>query len=128
MKPLTREWIDKAEADWNSAGILFRARKLADYDGARFHAQQCAEKYLKARLVEAGTYFSKTHNLDALLTLALAVEPSWSVLQQLLRALNVYAIDYRYPGNTATKTDAKDALKDCREVRRVIGQAFGLKP
>lgn len=79
-------------------------------------------------LVDAGIYFSKTHNLIALLTLALAVEPSWSVLQQQLRALNVYAIDYRYPGNTATKTDAKDAMKDCREVRRVIRQAFGLKP
>ena len=98
MKPITREWVDKAEADWNSAGLLFRARRLPDYDGACFHAQQCAEKYLKARLVEAGVYFSKTHNLIALLTLTIAVEPSWTVLQPQLRALNVYAIDYRYSG------------------------------
>src|SRR6266705_883107 len=128
MKPLTREWIDKAEGDWDSAGLLFRARKRPDYDGACFHAQQCAEKYLKARLVEAGIYFSKTHNLTALLSLAVAVEPSWTLLQQQLRTLNVYAIDYRYPGSTASKADAKDAIKNCREVRRVVRQAFGLKP
>ncbi len=128
MKPITREWIDKAEADWNSAGLLFRSRKHPDYDGACFHAQQCAEKYLKARLVEAGIHFSKTHNLIALHGLALAVEPSWTLLQQHLRALNVYAIDYRYPGSTAPKADARESIKNCREVRRLVRKAFGLKP
>lgn len=98
MKPLTREWIAKAEADWNSAGVLFRTRKNPDYDGVCFHTQQSAEKYLKARLVESEKSFTKTHNLIALLTLALVVEPSWSVLQPQLQALNVYAIEYRYPG------------------------------
>lgn len=103
MKPLTREWIAKAEADWNSAGVLFRTRKKPDYDGVCFHTQQSAEKYLKARLVESEKPFAKTHNLVALLTLALVVEPSWSVLQPQLQALNVYAIEYRYPGNTASR-------------------------
>ena len=27
------EWITKAEADWNCAGLLFRARKHPNYDG-----------------------------------------------------------------------------------------------
>ena len=84
MKPLTREWIDKAEGDWDSAGLLSRARKRPNYDSACFHAQQCCEKYLKARLVEAGIYFSKTHNLIALLSLVVAIEPSWSALLQRL--------------------------------------------
>jgi HEPN domain-containing protein len=128
MKPLTREWINKAEADWNSADLLFRARKRPDYDGACFHAQQCSEKYLKGRLVEAGIYFAKTHNLIALLGLVVAIEPLWSALQPHLQRLNIYAIDYRYPGSNATKADAKDAIKDCREVRRAVRQAFGLKP
>jgi len=48
MKPLTREWIDKAEADWDAAGLLFRARKRPNYDAACFHAQQCSEKYSTA--------------------------------------------------------------------------------
>ena len=128
MKPITREWIDKAEGDWVSASLLYRARKQPNYDAACFHSPQSAEKYLKARLVEAGITFSKTHNLTVLLTLASPVEPLWAILQTQLRALNVYAVAYRYPGPTATKADAKDAIKNCREVRRAVRQAFGLKP
>ena len=59
MTPLTQEWVDKAEGDWNALGREMRARKSPNYDDACFHAQQCAEKYLKARLVEAGRVFRK---------------------------------------------------------------------
>jgi hypothetical protein len=59
-------------------------------------------------------------------TLALAVEPTWTILQPHLNAVNVYAVAYRYPGNSASKADANDALKACREVRRQVRQAFGL--
>ena len=50
MKPTTLEWIHKAEEDWHVAQMSYRARKHPSYDAAVFHAQQCAEKYLKARL------------------------------------------------------------------------------
>ena len=126
MKPITLEWIDKAEGDWYSAQRESRARKRPNYDAACFHAQQCVEKYLKAKLEEAGIGFSRTHNLINLLTLVLAVEPTWTVLQPRLTALNVYAIAFRYPGISATKSNAANALKDCREVRRIIRQSFGL--
>ena len=53
MKPTTLEWIHKAEEDWHVAQMSYRARKYPSYDAAVFHAQQCAEKYLKARLEEA---------------------------------------------------------------------------
>ena len=102
------------------------ARGRTVYDAACFHAQQCAEKYLKARLVEAGVAFSKTHNLIALLGLVLPIEPGWIILQTRLTALNVFAIDYRYPGSSAAKADALDAMKNCREVRRVVRQSLGL--
>jgi len=98
MKPLTLEWIDKAEGDWDSAQRERRARKRPNFDAACFHAQQCAEKYLKARLQEAGITFSKTHDLTLLMTLALAVEPGWIALHPHLTALSTFAVDYRYPG------------------------------
>jgi len=126
MKQITREWVDKAEGDWLAALQLYRARKHPNYDASCFHAQQCAEKYLKARLTESGTAFSKTHNLAHLLALTLPVEPSWMALQSQLSALNVFAVDFRYPGKSAVRSDAKQAIKDCREVRRVIRTAFGL--
>ena len=126
MKPLTTEWVEKAEEDWVSMLRSYRARKDPSYNVACFHAQQCAEKYLKARLVEAGAVFPKTHDLALLLTLVQPIEPAWGILQPELDTLNKYAIAYRYPGQSATKADAKEAVKDCRRVRRMIRTALGL--
>jgi HEPN domain-containing protein len=74
MKPITQEWIAKAEGDWQDALSRYRARKYPNYDSTCFHAQQCAEKYLKARLDEAGHVFSKTHDLSLLLRLVLQID------------------------------------------------------
>jgi HEPN domain-containing protein len=48
MKPSTREWVAKAEEDYLAALDLARRRKRPLWSGVCFHAQQCAEKYLKA--------------------------------------------------------------------------------
>jgi HEPN domain-containing protein len=61
MKPITLEWIEKAEGDWTTAQREYRARQRPNDDAACFHAQPCAEKYLKARLEEAGIAFGRTH-------------------------------------------------------------------
>jgi len=50
MKPMTAECLAKAEGDFTMLQREMRARKDPNYDGICFHAQQCAEKYLKARL------------------------------------------------------------------------------
>ncbi|MFY9226536.1 MAG: HEPN domain-containing protein [Blastocatellia bacterium] len=126
MKPSTLEWVDKAEGDFVIAQMAWRARKAPNYDAACFHTQQCAEKYLKARLEEAGLPIAKTHNLVALLNQILPIEPSWNVLSMELNILNAYSVAYRYPGVSATKTDAQDAIKRCRIVRKVIRLTFGL--
>jgi len=126
MKPITREWVDKAEGDYIAAQREVRAHKNPVYDAACFHAQQCAEKYLKARLTEAGIAFGKTHNLLSLLGLLLPNEPGWTSMRPRLIALSVYAVDYRYPGFTAAKPDANDAFRHCREVRRLVRSSLGL--
>jgi len=106
--------------------MSYRARRNANFDAACFHAQQCAEKYLKARVEEAGLPVPKTHNLYALLTLVLPIEPSWNALAAGLNVLSTFAVVYRYPGISATRVDAKDALKRCRNIRRTIRHTFGL--
>ena len=40
MKPITLEWVAKAEGDWNTAQREYRARQRPNYDAACFHAQQ----------------------------------------------------------------------------------------
>jgi len=126
MKPTTLEWISKAEDDFHVAQMSYRARKHPSYDASAFHSQQCVEKYLKARLEEAGVTFARTHDLLFLHQRVVGIEPTWVVLQPFLIFLNPFAVIYRYPGISATKVDAKDALRNCREVRRIIRTALGL--
>jgi HEPN domain-containing protein len=48
MKASTREWIARAEEDFQVATTLIRPRKKPLWGPVCFHAQQCVEKYLKA--------------------------------------------------------------------------------
>jgi HEPN domain-containing protein len=52
MKQITQEWIDKAEGDFATAQREIEVQQMPNYDAVCFHAQQCAEKYLKACLQE----------------------------------------------------------------------------
>jgi len=117
MNPLTIEWIEKAEGDFATAQREIRVRKTPNYDAVCFHSQQCAEKYLKAILQEADCSFGKTHNLVILLELLLPVEPSWEMVGPQLQILNAYAVEVRYPGESADKETARDAFKLCRKIR-----------
>jgi len=104
----------------------FRARKNLNYDAVCFHAQQCAEKYLKSRLQEAGISFAKTHNLLHLLSSVLTIEPNWTNLQNSSAFLTVFAVKYRYPGSSSNKSEAKEAVKNCRLIRNTVRQSFNL--
>ncbi|NOT60600.1 MAG: HEPN domain-containing protein [Acidobacteria bacterium] len=127
MKPLTFEWIEKAEDDWDAALKLYRARQRPHYGLVCFLAQQCAEKYLKAWLEELGLPIPLTHNLILLLTQIKEIEPEWSVLQPELTALNAYSVATRYPGQTASKLNAQHAIRDGKVVRLAMREAFELE-
>ena len=127
MKPLTSEWVAKAEGDFATMLREVRVRKAPNYDAVCFHAQQCVEKYLKARLQEADCPFGRTHNLSALLDLLLPIEPSWEVLSPYLRTLTVFAVGVRYPGESADNMMAREAVKLCRDVRRHVRLSLGLE-
>ena len=127
MKPLTREWVGKAENDFKVAAQILRRRKDVVPDAACFFSQQCVEKYLKARLVEAAINFPRTHDLLLILNLCLQVEPLWSAYSKVVDDLADYAVDFRYPGHSATLRQAKLALKYCRSMRAEVRRTLGLK-
>lgn len=126
MKQITLEWIVKAEEDWQVALMSYRARKFPAFDAAVFHSQQCIEKYLKSRLVEASMNFNRTHDLLILHQSVLQIEPTWLSMQVPLAFLNPFSVAFRYPGISATKADAKDAISHCRIIRKTIRLAYGL--
>jgi HEPN domain-containing protein len=127
MQPLTREWIAKAEGDYASANRELRARKQPNYDAACFHAQQCAEKYLKALLQEAAISFGRTHNLTGLLDLLLPIDASWELMRADLLQLSNYAVLVRYPGASADKLIAREAVALARAVRARARAGLGMQ-
>ena len=126
MKPMTAEWVAKAEGDFAMMERECQVREDPNYDGICFHAQQCAEKYLKARLCEADISFSKIHDLVALLEQALGVEPGWEAFREDLAYLSDFSVTFRYPGESADRESAFDAQRRCRVFRDAVRNAFGL--
>jgi HEPN domain-containing protein/predicted nucleotidyltransferase len=114
----------QAEGDFATVLREFRARKNPNYDGLCFHAQQCAEKYLKACLSETGIPFGKTHDLNALLDQVLPIEPTWESFRRSLAYLSEYSVSFRYPGESADRESACDAYQRCRAFRKTARESL----
>ncbi len=127
MNELTTEWVEKAEGDLATAGRELRARKRPNYDAACFHAQQVAEKYLKAYLQEHSVHFPKTHSLIELLERCLGIGPEFDALRPDLILLDRYAVRYRYPGEFADRQEARQAYSAAKRVRAFVRRALGLE-
>jgi HEPN domain-containing protein len=114
--PLAR--VERATlSDYAAQSALRRKKPLTH--AACFHAQQCAEKYLKALLVAGGHPFSKTHDLLVLNDECTRAGILLSFSEDNLSILLSYAVRVRYPGEDPTPEEAREALDIARSVRRV---------
>jgi HEPN domain-containing protein len=124
MNAQIKEWVAKADGDFASALREYRARKQPNYDSACFHAQQCIEKYLKAVLIKKRIAFPKIHDLEVLLDLCLAAYPLWEPMREDMQLLTQYAVQFRYPGESADKAEARQAVEAMKkllaDIRRVL--------
>ena len=121
MKPLTKEWVDKAEGDYKVTADESRTEEPV-WDAACFHAQQCSEKYLKAWLIEQGIAFPKTHYLAALAKSCLASLPEISTMMEGLNIRTSLSAEVRYPGTWMGLTDAERSLQILRQFREIVRQ------
>ncbi len=64
MQPETAEWVEIAEEDFATASREQAVADRSDFAAACFHAQQSAEKYLKAVLVEQNIHFPRRITLS----------------------------------------------------------------
>lgn len=126
MNELVNEWLHKAEGDFHSAVREYRARKHPNYDAAGFHAQQCIEKYLKALLQIHNKPFQKIHDLLALAEICIPFFPDLELYKKSLAYLNQFAVEFRYPGESANRDQAKQAVAEMKKVRVVLRNRFDL--
>lgn len=127
MKRIALEWVAKAEGDFATVVRESRARMRRNNDAICFHAEQCVEKYLKARLAEAGVSFPKTHDLTVLLDLTKPTEPLWEIFRGDMAFLTECAVKFRYPGESANKKTASVALAMCRIFRKAARESMRLR-
>jgi HEPN domain-containing protein len=127
MKKSTREWVRKAEADFR-AGEQLQLCVPPVHDVICFHAQQAAEKYLKALREEHGLSIPRIHDLLHLLADLLPHHPTLGSLRRGLLALNDFGVDARYPGQSLTKRDAQSALRWARRIRDACRDSLGIRP
>ena len=114
-------WISHAEEDLLLAQHALKLKSSSPYKLIAYHAQQCAEKYLKAFLVYHKIDFPYTHNISRLLELC-ADKADWTEKIKDAEELTPFAITTRYPGEfeEVTKENVVRAIKIAESVKHTV--------
>ncbi len=91
---LLRDWIERAESDLAVVEMCLAQNK--SLDAACFHAQQAAEKYLKAYLTAREIDFPFVHNLEKLIQICSEEDPGFVAIKSAGQKLTPYAVQARY--------------------------------
>ncbi|MCP9774371.1 HEPN domain-containing protein [Cyanobium sp. WAJ14-Wanaka] len=121
--PLVDEWIAKAEGDWEWTDVDITQIRSRMRDGYVYHLQQCIEKLMKARLLQLGQTFRKTHDLVGLSFALHAVDPAWSWDEDELEDLTESGVMNRYPGFDTSIEE----LEELKEIASRLRQALLLR-
>ena len=113
----TGAWVQKAENDLLAVDSMLAAERVP-WDVVCYHAQQVAEKLLKAFLLYHGHTPAKTHDLVFLLKPCLEIEPSLRMLENDCEDLNEYGGRMRYPADIHDP-DGEEAMQLVEAARRV---------
>jgi HEPN domain-containing protein len=124
-REFVRQWLRKADADLETARHLVATRPDLAF-AAAYHAQQAAEKSIKASLVWLQVEFPKTHDLDRLVALVQGSDPGLGDRLHEARLLTPYGVDARYPGDLPEPepNEVREAVEIAVRIRRVIAAAL----
>ena len=114
---IVREWIRKAEEDWEAIQRLQAGDRDAVADVVGFLAQQTAEKYLKAGLTHFDVEPDRLHDLGALLDSLVEKLAAIESLRDDVSALTPPAVRFRYPGSWLSAEQAQTGVERAGRVR-----------
>lgn len=120
MNETAKEWLGKANGDYQTAKRELDARDSPNYDAVCFHAQQCIEKMMKGILIINKVVPPRTHNLIQLFELLQTLCPKMKCVPEDLRYLTNASITFRYPGESADHQDAINAMENCERIRNIM--------
>jgi HEPN domain-containing protein len=120
-----RAWLSRAAADLRAAGLLLEAAPplLAE---VAFHAQQAAEKALKAFLTWHQRPFRRTHSLEELGQRCLEIDAGLEAVVDRAVPLTEYAWRFRYPGEPEepTRSEVEEAVLVARALAAAVAAAL----
>lgn len=119
---VVRSWFRKAENDLVNAEHTM-TMAYPPCDTVCFHAQQCAEKYLKGFLTYHQIPFPKTHSLESLVVLC--TQAAQTIEDELddIEKLSGYGVEVRYPDEVyydIPRADAIEAVELAKLVKTVV--------
>lgn len=116
-----REWLSYADEDLESCQVLLRSPR-ALLGTASYHAQQAAEKALKAFLVFRMQPLIRTHDVGVLVGRCEFVDASFAPLTSAAARLTPYAVMHRYPGTSDYPefVDVEQALADAKTILEFV--------
>ena len=117
-KNTIQRWLIKAENDLLIARAALSLENPVT-DSACFHAQQCAEKCLKAYLVYMNQHIAKTHDLSRIVELCERIDPDFSVIYDAAEELSDYAVETRYPDewHEISLEEANEAVQQAEKIK-----------
>ncbi len=115
------KWMRFADEDLRLAEHALRLSSGCPYRLIAYHAQQCAEKFIKAFLVFNNIDFPHTHNIRKLIRLC--GEDVFNALHD-ADALTPFAVTTRYPGldDDVCKSEALFAIGLAKKVKQHIAR------
>lgn len=117
MRKETEIWIREAEEEFSSAVILLEHGR---YKGACYHSQQCAEKGLKAIILEKGERPQKVHDIVELLKEAQRL--GWTVNLSIDDAVFLNSIyKGRYPAEEGLLPHGEPQKADAEKATNAAG-------
>jgi HEPN domain-containing protein len=109
VRRLSGDWLAKAAVDLLVCERLL-GQDAAFFETVAFHAQQAAEKSLKALLVARQLEFPRTHDIERLVELVARDDGALAEALADAAELTPFGVEYRYPGEYAPVTaEAADA-------------------
>ena len=116
---VVRGWFRKGDSDLANAKVCLAAEQCLDT--ACFHAQQAAEKYIKAYLVAYDVDFPFIHNLEKLLELCAEKDSAFMELEELGESLTPYAVSLRYDQDFwPDKQTVEEAVEAAEKMRSSV--------
>lgn len=111
-------WLARAELDLRAADLELGAPQAGLWGDVAFHAQQAAEKALKAVLAWHDRPFRKTHSIEELGQACTTIDQGLGDLVDAAVPLTEYAWKFRYPGEVGDPSheEAERAVAAARKL------------